>query len=351
MDNALYSNMVKLLTKPVKMTIKYPKPTRMPHKTANTLLAALISFSVILIFNLPASGQEKRKKRPTPPRIQWINQPKSTQASLPPNAQHLRFHSKLINQEIGYCIYLPPSYSERKKTYPVIYTLHGNGGNEFTCLDSIALLHRGIESGIWPEMIMVLPNGGSSTFYKDSADGQFPIESIFIHEMIPFIDANYRTISSREGRCIEGFSMGGRGATRLAMKHPNLFCSLFCQAGNVPRLLDTFDAASTEERKTMLLGEKREKWEAEDVYAVTQKNVDEIKSKVRIKIACGTADTGHLETIRDFHQHLKQLGIDHTYLEIEQLGHKRTKMMSAFESSWFDYHVESLKRAQQTLQR
>lgn len=324
----------------------------MLHKTNNTLLALFLTISVILFFSPPISiGQEKKKQRPTYPSIQWINQPKLSQANLPPNTQHLRFQSSLVNQKIGYCIYLPPSYSTSQKRYPVIYTLHGNGGNEFTCLDSIKLLHQGIESGVWPEMIVVLPNGGRSTFYKNSADGQFPIESIFIEELIPFVDANYRTISSRAGRCIEGFSMGGRGATRLAMKHPHLFCSLFCQAGNVPRLLETFDAATNEERKTMLLGEQRENWEADDVYAVTKNNTDEIKKNIRIKIACGTADAGHLETIRDFHQHLIKLGIDHTYLEIEQLGHKRTQMMSTFASSWFDYHVESLKLARKPRQR
>lgn len=317
----------------------------------NTKLPVFIGISIILFSNSLSIAQENRKKRPSPPSIQWVNQPKPSQVNLPPNSQHLVFQSNLVKQEIGFCIYLPPNYSLSQKQYPVIYTLHGNGGNEFTCLDSIALLHQGIESGKWPEMIMVLPNGGRSTFYKNSADGKFPIESIFIDELIPFIDANFRTIAKREGRCIEGFSMGGRGATRLAMKHPHLFCSLFCQAGNVPRLLDTFDAATQAERKTMLLGEQRENWEADDVYAITQKNIDTIKKNVRIKIACGTADTGHLETVRDFHQHLIQLGIDHTYLEIEQLGHKRTKMMSAFQSTWFDYHVESLQQARLTARR
>ena len=96
----------------------------------------------------------------------------------------------------------------------MIYNLHGNGGNEFTSVDSVRLLHEQITKEIVPPMIMVLPNGGHSTFYKDSADGRFPIESIFIKEFIPYIDANYRTIADRKGRCIEGFSMGGRGSTR-----------------------------------------------------------------------------------------------------------------------------------------
>jgi S-formylglutathione hydrolase FrmB len=193
---------------------------------------------------------------------------------------------------------------------------------------------------------MVLPNGGHSTFYKDSADGKFPIESIFIQEFIPYIDKNYSTIPNRTGRCIEGFSMGGRGSTRLAMKYPEMFCSLFCQAGNVPNLIEAFDNAEPVTRKGWLLGEDRANWEANDVYEVTRKNAQRIKDNVRIQIACGTQDGGHIKTIRDFHKHLQELEIDHTYIEIEGLGHKRPKMIELLKPIWFDYHVESLKRAQ-----
>lgn len=247
---------------------------------------------------------------------------------------------------MGYCVYLPPSYAAKpNQRFPVIYNLHGNGGTEFTGLEAIALLDEGIKSGRWPEMIMVLPNGGHSTFYKDSADGKFPIESIFLTELIPFIDATYRTIAARHGRCIEGFSMGGRGATRLAMKYPDMFCSLFCQAGNVPHLLEIFDQTPVADRDKLLLGSERLNWEKDDVYSVTSKNAHRIKKSVRIQIVCGTKDGGHLKTIRDFHQHLLAEGIDHTYLELEELGHKRTKMMELLAPVWFDYHVESMRLA------
>ena len=139
--------------------------------------------------------------------------------------------------------------------------------------------------------------------------------------------------------------MGGRGSTRLAMKYPEMFCSLFCQAGNVPHLLEAYDAAPPETRKGLLLGADRKNWEADDVYAVTKKNADRIKANVRIQIACGTKDNGHIQTVRDFHQHLQLLGIDHTYIEIEDLAHKRPKMIELLKPIWFDYHVESIRRA------
>ena len=321
-----------------------------------SLLLILISVATATAQDQPTAKKSRSKaalQQPSSdpssePAIVWVNKPKESQLPLPAGTQHLTFHSNLVNQDIGFCIYLPSDYlTSGDVRYPVIYNLHGNGGNEFTSLDSISVLHEGIESKRWPPMIMVLPNGGHSTFYKNSADGRFPMESIFITEFIPFIESQYRTIAAREGRCIEGFSMGGRGATRLAVKYPEMFCSLFCQAGNVPHLLETFDAADAETRRRHLLGEDRANWEKDDVYAVTTANARRIRNNLRIQIACGTKDFGHLATIRDFHSHLLELNIDHTYIELEGLAHKRTEMIALLKPIWFDYHVESIRRASQ----
>ncbi len=278
--------------------------------------------------------------------INWVNEPGEKELPLPEGVSHLSFRSELVGRDIGYCIYLPTAYQTNSdQRFPVIYNLHGNGGNEFTGLAAATLMHQQIEAGKIPPMIMVMFNGGKSTFYKNSADGKFPIESIFISEFIPFIDQTYRTISDGKGRCIEGFSMGGRGATRLAIKYPKMFCSLFCQAGNVPRLIDFYDDSPPEQRPLLLLGADRSAWEADDVYVNSEKNAAQIKKSLRIRVACGTKDDGHLPTIRDFHQHLIALGIDHTYIELEGLGHRRTEMMKQLEPIWFDYHVESLRRS------
>jgi len=249
---------------------------------------------------------------------------------------------------VGYCIYLPPAYDTSKaERYPVIYNLHGNGGNtEFHGMEEAELLHKGILEGKWPPMIMVFPNGGISTFYKDSHDGVIPMESIVIKELIPHIDATYRTIASREGRCIEGFSMGGRGSTRLAVKHPDLFCSLFCQAGNVPAMLEKYDEGG--DWKSIIngyLGPDRQAYVDNDVFAVTEKNLKQIKGRLRILIACGTKDGGHLPTVRNFHNHLVNLKVDHTYMELEGMGHKKSEMIKRMEPIWFDYHVESIRLA------
>lgn len=309
-------------------------------------VGSLICFCLL---SQPAVAQQKKKKKESSdsgPSITWVNElPEGKE--LPPNTTHHTFPSKVAGQDFGYCLYLPPGYEENTaQRYPVIYNLHGNGGNEFHSFEDVALLHEGILSGKWPPMIVVLPNGGKSTFYKDSHDGKFPIETMFVEEFIPYIDATYRTIAARHGRCIEGFSMGGRGSTRLAMKYPELFCSLFCQAGNVPRTADNFDPDHWQEYLSGYLGPDRQAYVDNDVYLLAEKNREKIvNGQLRILIACGTKDGGHLPTVRDFHQHLVGLNIDHSYIELEGLGHQRTVMIETLAPIWFDYHVQSLRLA------
>ncbi|MCY4058178.1 MAG: hypothetical protein OXG44_09270, partial [Gammaproteobacteria bacterium] len=60
---------------------------------------------------------------------------------------------------------------------------------------------------------------------------------------------------------------------------------------------------------------------------------------------CGTQDTGHLPTIRDFHGALLDAGVDHTYLEIEGHGHAKKPIIERYRDIWFDHHVESLRLA------
>ena len=267
-------------------------------------------------------------------------------ASLPTGVTHHTYTSAAMKREVGYCIYLPPSYAaDSQRRYAVIYHLHGAGGNETRSLYSAEVLHEGILAKRWPEMIVVFPNGGRATMYQDSADGRFLAETTVIKELIPHIDQTYRTIAARRGRCIEGFSMGGRGSTHLALKHPDLFCSLFNQAGNVYHTSEITAANKPTEYPLSYHGNDLGRLQANDPYISLQKNLARIQGKLRIQIACGTADDGHIATVRDFHQALLKAGVDHTYLEIEGLAHQQRKMIDLYAPVWFDYHVESLRRA------
>ena len=274
----------------------------------------------------------------------WVNEPNEGQ--LPEGTTHCAFHSSAQNQDVGYCIYLPPDYEiNTHQYYPVIYNLHGAGDNELHGFDDVRVLDHGIRIGRWPPMILVLANGGMRTFYKNSHDGKFMSETVIIDELIPHIDQTYRTIADNNGRCIEGHSMGGRGATRLSMKFPWLFCSVFNLAGNVPRTLDGYDPSSPDTFPNNYLGPSKKNFIENDAYELLKTNVEQIRGKLRIQIWCGSQDLSHLMTIRDFHQALLEANVDHTFLEIEGLGHKKKPIMDKYRDIWFDYHVDSLTQA------
>jgi endo-1,4-beta-xylanase len=218
------------------------------------------------------------------------------------------------------------------------------GGVETRGLLAAEVLHEGINANRWPEMILVFPNGGKTTLYKDSYDGKSMAETTVIKELIPYIDSTYRTIAARHFRCIEGFSMGGRGSTRLGLKYPELFCSLFNHSGNVYHVAELFNSPPDEDYRAHL-GPDKQRYIDNDAYLLLTKNLDRIKGRLRIQIVCGTQDDGHLPSIREFHAALLKAGVDHTYFEIEGLAHDRSKMINQYRAIWFDYHVESLRLA------
>ncbi len=311
-----------------------------PRLTLPVLALVLASSSVALAAQ-PGKSNDPAVRNA---RIQWVNEPKP--GTLPEGVTHRTFFSPALNRDIGYCIYLPPGYAtDPARRYPVIYNLHGAGGNELHSFTDARALHDGIVAGRWAPMIMVLPNGGSHTYYKDSFDGKFPAETLIIREFIPYVDATYRTVASRAGRAIEGFSMGGRGSTRLAMKYPELFCSLHAQAGNVPHTADLYDPAHPDTYPNNYLGPDRARYVDNDVFLLLQKNVAAIKAGLRILITCGTRDDGHLPTVREYHAALVAAGVDHTYLEVEGLAHEHDKLVTMYRTTWFDYHAESFRRA------
>ncbi|MGM0509251.1 MAG: alpha/beta hydrolase, partial [Fusobacteriota bacterium] len=135
--------------------------------------------------------------------------------------------SKISEKKIG--IYLPPSYNEKvEKEYPVIYFLEGYSGT-VNCLeeefDFFGIADRLIENKKLNEVIVVSLDGYGylpGSFYVNSpVMGNW--EDYVINDIIGYIDGNYRTIDSKEGRAISGISMGGFGALNLAMKNSDMF--------------------------------------------------------------------------------------------------------------------------------
>ncbi|WP_171074515.1 alpha/beta hydrolase [Nonomuraea basaltis] len=125
-------------------------------------------------------------------------------------------------------IYLPDQYSATAAPYKSLYLLNGGGDNfdSYTVKgDIVSILKNGQDPY---QVIAVMPTGGMTGWYSDwpgRADGFFAPkwETFHINQLIPWVDANYNTVKTRDGRAIAGISMGGLGALKYAAAHPGVF--------------------------------------------------------------------------------------------------------------------------------
>ena len=129
-------------------------------------------------------------------------------------------------------VFLPPSYEkDKKRRYPVVYALHGYsiGAEQWTHEIHVPQTIEGAFAQGANEMIVVLPDSktiyNGSMYSSSAATGDF--ERYVSHDVVAYIDAHYRTIPERTSRGLVGHSMGGYGASRIGMKHPEVFGALY----------------------------------------------------------------------------------------------------------------------------
>jgi enterochelin esterase-like enzyme len=129
-------------------------------------------------------------------------------------------------------VFLPPSYEkDKKRRYPVVYALHGFfiGAEQWTHEIHVPQTVEGAFALGSKEMIVVLPDSktiyNGSMYSSSTTTGDF--ENYVARDVVAYIDAHYRTIPNRQSRGLVGHSMGGYGASRIGMKHPDVFGALY----------------------------------------------------------------------------------------------------------------------------
>jgi S-formylglutathione hydrolase FrmB len=129
-------------------------------------------------------------------------------------------------------VFLPPSYTkEPGRRYPVVYALHGYsiGAEQWSKEIHVPQTIEGAFAQGAKDMIVVLPDSktlhNGSMYSSSVTTGDF--EKFISQDVVAYIDAHYRTIPNRMSRGLVGHSMGGYGATRIGMKHPDVFGSLY----------------------------------------------------------------------------------------------------------------------------
>lgn len=190
------------------------------------------------------------------------------------------------------------------RRFPVVYLLNGFGGDRNQYLrihpDLPALADR-------YGMIFVLPSGKDSWYWDSPAMPEMKMESFITTELVPYIDANYPTLTDRDHRAITGLSMGGHGALWLAMRHSNLFGSVGSMSGGVD-----IRPFMNNWKMENLLGPKDknpEVWENSTVIVQARQLAP---GQLNIIFDCGTEDF-FAEVNKNLHRVLTDKKIPHDY--------------------------------------
>lgn len=131
-------------------------------------------------------------------------------------------------------IYLPPNYEKSTERYPVLYLLHGYTGDERGWMNPSyvglpEMMDSLIQKHAIASMIVVMPNSfnrfGGSMYTNSELTGGW--EDFIARDVVAYIDAHYRTVTASTGRGIAGHSMGGYGALRIGMDHPDVFTAAY----------------------------------------------------------------------------------------------------------------------------
>jgi enterochelin esterase-like enzyme len=167
------------------------------------------------------------------------NVPEVVAGAKPVHVEHIKVHGAALEGNLegdavdrDVIVFLPPSYQkDKKRRYPVVYALHGYsiGAEQWTHEIHVPQTIEGAFATGSREMIVVLPDSktiyNGSMYSSSATTGDF--EKFIYHDVVAYIDAHYRTIPNRESRGLVGHSMGGYGASRIGMKHPDVFGALY----------------------------------------------------------------------------------------------------------------------------
>ncbi|TDC71793.1 twin-arginine translocation signal domain-containing protein [Actinomadura sp. GC306] len=147
-----------------------------------------------------------------------------------PRMKYYRFATDAIGWNPGVNVLLPDDYASGRR-YPVLYLFHGGGLNaDFIDFDRWGIRH--ISAG--KRLIIVMPDGGHAGWYCNPVSsnvGPRNWETFHMAQLLPWVDANFRTYAEYDGRAVSGFSMGGFGALKYAAKYYGHFASVSSHSG------------------------------------------------------------------------------------------------------------------------
>ena len=264
-----------------------------------------------------------------------------------PQISYHTFISESADAEVSYHLYTPKVYAEDpQRRFPVVYWLHGSGGG----VQGISLLSKhvdaAIDAGQVPPVLVVFVNGLRLGMYVDWKNGSAPIESVIIKDLIPHIDASYRTIPNRKGRLLDGFSMGGYGAARLGFKYPELFGAVSIMGGGP--LQETLTRTPRASRKQVnelmqeVYGGDQDYFLAVSPRHHAAENAAAIARDSRVRVVVGSRDNTFDNNL-EFHEYLADLDIPHDWIVIQGVGHDPMILLQTMGDRHWSFYREAFK--------
>lgn len=220
----------------------------------------------------------------------------------------IQVYSTSMKKDIPNTIILPESYTQHPQTnYPVVYLLHGYGGNYTTWPQKTKPDLAQIASRL--SLIIVCPNGANSWYWDSPVNPASQYETYVSRELIEYIDRNYRTIPSRKGRAITGFSMGGHGGLWLGFRHPDIYGACGSMSGGV----DIRPFPNNWDMKNSIgnYAENTQRWDEHTVINLIP--FDPQPDPLAIIIDCGTEDFFY-NVNQALHEKLLNHKIPHDYI-------------------------------------
>lgn len=223
----------------------------------------------------------------------------------PPSAARtvdLTMSSPSLGRTMNVAVFLPPGYdSDTERRYPVLYMLHGLGGDRTQWIHAGLLqgATRLMATGAIQPFIIVLPDGENG-YWVDHADSGPRFGDYVSNDVVAMVDRQYRTLAEREARAIGGMSMGGHGALQLGLNNPEVF-----------RVIGAHSVAlRTKEQAFSFFGD-RAYFEAHDPVSILRTHPKDARNLV-IAIDIGDDDPW-CEAAQRLHSQLQAAGLVHSW--------------------------------------
>ena len=264
----------------------------------------------------------------------------------PAGTHYKTFHSATIGADVSYLVYLPPDYeTTAQKRYPVIYWLHGGGGSQRNGAFFAELLDSAIRRGVAPPAIAMLLNGLGESNWVDSKDGKTPMETVIVKDLIPHVDRTYRTIARREGRAVEGSSMGGWGAIRLGFRFHELFCAI---SALQPAVVSEKDEPMKLPRRVFeaVYGGDMDYFRRQTAWTVTEEYAAPVSKHTLYRVAVGDKDDWTYEHLQPYHELLNRLHVPHEFIIAPGIKHDPVGLYRVMGDKAFEFYSKAFGKIQ-----